>query len=125
MEKEKVWESKIGKMQMKTGEDTVEDIPVFLWSYKVGFIYGGDVYAYPHLGILLFQTKRGDYPDPGYTGDDEKVLKQLESFGWGKPPHIKSVYEDVSEAARIAKTDINEFLKYCKDLETKWKSYIA
>lgn len=117
------WESHIGKLGIKV-EDKVEEIPVFGWSYKKT-IYGGDINAFPHHGVLVFQTRRGDYPDPGYTGNVEGVLEQIEKFGWGKPPKIEEVYADIQKASRIAKAEgITEFLGYCKELENNWASHL-
>jgi len=122
---EKVWEPHIGKMQMQAGKDKVEEVPVFSWSYRGKFAYGGEIHAYPHLGILLFQTKRGDYDDdPGFKGNLQEVLKEIDSFGWGKPPNIEEVYNDIQAASTIAKNNGNRFFQHCKELETKWQTYL-
>jgi hypothetical protein len=117
------WEPHIGKMEMKV-EDKVKEVPVFGWSYRVGSIYGGEVHAYPHLGLLLFQTRRGDYPDPGFSGDLKKVVKEIDSFGWGKPPHLEEVYNDVEAASKMVKSDVNGFIEHCKELEKNWENYL-
>ena len=123
---EGTWESHIGKLEIKVGDsvEDVKEIPVFGWSYKK-MIYGGDIHAYPHTGIFLFQTRRGDYSDPGYTGNLKGVLEQVEKFGWGKPPKIDEVYADIQKASGIAKSDgLKEFLEYCKELEKNWATHL-
>ena len=118
------WEPRIAKLEIQVG-DKVEQIPVFRLSYKKEDIYAGYVDAFPHHGVLVFQTTRRDYPEPGYTGKPADIVRETERFGWGKPPKIEEIYNDIQKASEIAKSDgIKKFLEYCKELENNWTAHL-
>lgn len=121
------WDPKILKKKLKSQYkvDSVIDIPVFHWSYRVGVINCGYVEAYPDSGALLFQTTRGDYAGIGFTGDLQQVLKQIEKFQWGNPPHIEEVYGDIQKMVSLMKEGkLQSVDDLYRRLEIKWQNFL-
>jgi len=97
--------------------------PVFEWSY--GFedgIRGGELHAWPsHGGSLVFQSRREDYSQKFQSV--KEALKGIEEYGWGKPPHIDEVFQDIIELQKKIPADtIEEAERIFKELRRKWES---
>jgi hypothetical protein len=97
--------------------------PVFHWVYENAGLCGGDVYALPEReGLFFFQTRRGDYTEP-LKLTHKQLLKELETYGWGNPPHLKEVEKDCKEATKILhdeKGNPQRFIEYCSKMQDKW-----
>lgn len=106
-------------------ENSEVQIPIFGWTYVCGPLAGGDLHAYPDTGLLVFQTRRGDYPEPGFSGNLQKILKEIDTFKWGKPSHIDEIYGHITKASEIKKNQgIGKFLAYCEELSNKWERIV-
>ncbi|PIR01888.1 MAG: hypothetical protein COY73_01195 [Candidatus Nealsonbacteria bacterium CG_4_10_14_0_8_um_filter_37_14] len=97
--------------------------PVFEWSFgaKDG-IKGGTLRAWPFQGILVFEVR----------GEEEKfdsikiALKSINEYGWGEPPHINEVLQDILETkSKFPVRDIEEAKQVFKELRQKWQTLVA
>ena len=102
--------------------------PVFEWSYgsKDG-IRGGELHAWIH-GILVFEDRRPiDMPEGGWKFKSvEEALSKINEYGWGRPPHIDEVFQDVIEAKKkLAASTKEETEKIFQELREKWKALVT
>lgn len=131
--KEKTTESKPGwNMSVRTAP-TIHNIsyPVFEWSY--GFkdgIRGGELRVWISSGIFVFEDRRHpiEMPQEGWKFDSvEKALAKIEDeYGWGKPPHINEVFQDIIEVRKkFPMGSKEEAEKIFGELQKKWEGLLT
>lgn len=104
--------------------------PVFEWSYglKRG-IRGGELRAWPQNGMLVFEDRRGptDMPKGGWKFNSvEEALAKINEYGWGEPPHIKEIFQDIlGLKKKIPFKNREDAEKTFKELKEKWQVLIC
>ncbi len=97
--------------------------PVFRWIFgeKDG-ITGGKLHAWPFHGIFVFKVRAKEIR---FTSI-ENLLKEIDSYGWGKPPHIEEVFKDVIETKEMSPLkNLEEFKQVSEELRQKWSKLIT
>lgn len=97
-------------------------IPVFRWSFgSKGESIGGDLRVFPHHGILTFQSRRSSIE--GRFESVEKILAQIDKYGWGEPPHIDEVFQDAQDASvKVRAGDKEAAEQIFEELRQKWQT---
>jgi len=94
--------------------------PLFCWTFD-----GEDgvvLCAWPFHGFFIFKV-RGK--EAKFTSIEE-LLKEIDSYGWGEPPHLQEVFKDVIETKEKSPADsLKEFTEVAEKLRQKWNSLIA
>ena len=116
-------------VEMPTNDGT--SYPVFEWSFGAeDGLRGGELRAQPLQGILVFETRRGDSINgercPWTFDSIEQVLEYVDHFGWGEPPHIDEVFQDILNAQKKfpvkGKEDTEQIFQ---ELRRKWEDLVA
>ena len=112
------WAVKIVEMPHVSGIS----YPVFEWSFvREDGLRGGELRAWPLQGILVFQDRRGSMDFPFETV--EGALGKIDEYGWGEPPHIDEVFQDIRETKKkfLAKS-LEEAKQIFEELRQKWEN---
>lgn len=97
--------------------------PIFRWSFgEEGGITGAKLHAWPFHGLFVFKVRGNEIK----FSSIQDLLKEIDSYGWGKPPHIEEVFKDITETKeRSPLKGLEEFKQVAERLRQKWNKLVV
>ena len=100
------WEGMITPLKITVGESTEKhDTTAYRWllrSKSMLGIIGCDITVVPSQGIIAFSDRSED--ETIFYEDPEDVLKVLDTYGWGEPPHFDKIVESLNNFRRMTES---------------------
>ena len=100
---------------------------VFEWSFgEEDGMRGGELYAYPIQKMLFFVDRRASESSMSEFKSVEAALTEIDKYGWGEPPHIDEVFQDVlAIQEELQRKGVENSKEIFLSLEEKWMNLIT